>query len=148
MQTEASFSSSEVMMPGALASAQQVASRGENLLKTITRLQLLTDYIWWYTEAHGGKEVAFLPESQRAAILPDAKFINPSLRKIAEDLEHNTVRTLLLKLMSSKTVQDFLDAAERYDEWLETLEMSLNHEFLTAIMTRMEPHIRETENAV
>jgi DNA-binding SARP family transcriptional activator len=148
MQTNAKHDSPADLMLVALASAQEVAGRSENVYKTVNRLRLLSEFIWSYTESHGGKNVAFLPESERTALLPDATYINPSLQKIAEDLSHNTMRTALLKLISSKSVQDFLDAAERYDEWLETLQMSLNHEFIAALMSRMDPHIHQTENAI
>ena len=136
------------MMPGILASAQHLAAGDENLFESLANLRMLTNYIWWFTEAHGGKEVALLPEQERLAMLPGARPIKPDLRIIASSLERVSVRTVLLKFMSAKTVQDFLDAAERYDEWLETLELSLNHEFLAMVMARMKPHLRETENAV
>lgn len=148
MQTNAKHDSPADLMLVALASAQEVAGRTESAFKTINSLRLLSEFIRSYTEAHGGKNVAFLPESERVALLPDSTYINPCLQKIAEDLSHNTFRTAVLKLISAKTVHDFLDAAERYDEWLETLQMSLNHEFIAALMSRMDPHIHQTENAI
>ena len=148
MEPEARSNASAAMMPGILASAQHLAAGDENLFESLANLRMLTNYIWWFTEAHGGKEVALLPEQERLAMLPGARPINPDLRIIASSLERVSVRTMLLKFMSAKTVQDFLDAAERYDEWLETLELSLNHEFLAMVVARMEPHMRETENAV
>ncbi len=89
-----------------------------------------------------------LPEQEGLAMLPGARPINADLRMIVSSLGRVSVRTALLKFMSAKTVQDFWDAAERYDEWLETLELSLNHEFLAMVMARMEQHLRETENKV
>ena len=148
MGTEVNLSPSEGMMPGILASAKQLAAGDENLVQSLADLRMLTHYLCWFMDAHGGRNVALLPEMERVALLPKAQPINSSLRIICSGLEQVSVRTVLLKMWGSKTVEQFLETAESYDEWLETLEMSLNHEFLAMVMDRMAPHLREAENAI
>lgn len=135
------------MVPGVIESAHKLAAGELSLFESLVALRVLTDYIWCFTETHGGKEVALLPEQQRLRILPGARPINPDLRTIADSLEINSVRTVLLKLMSRKTVQDYLNAAERYDEWLETLELSLNLEFWEEVNRRISEIDQESNAA-
>ena len=74
--------------------------------------------------------------------------MNEFLLTISSDLDRVSFRSVLLKFASEKTVQGFLQAVERYDDFLESLELSLNEDLLAMVMADPRPHLHETENAV
>ena len=85
---------------------------------------------------------------ERRELLIEVREMNGFVRTISSGLERVSVRSVLLKFASAKTVIGFQEAAERYDDFLESLELSLNEDLLAMVMADPTPHLRETENAV
>lgn len=136
------------MIPAIIATARHQSAGDENLIESLANLRMLTNYIWGFLRTYGGPNLASLPEVERRELLIEVREMNGFVRTISSGLERVSVRSVLLKFASAKTVIGFQEAAERYDDFLESLELSLNEDLLAMVMADPTPHLRETENAV